>query len=72
MVCRRDYQLGRAFIEGDTYKFRKAKHEETGIDVWVVWSGIYKDPHYFMTSNFSNYFYIEQVLREEKLNQLGI
>lgn len=67
----RDY-TGRVFIEGKTYKFRKAKHEETDIDVWVVWSEIHKEPHFFMTSIFKSYFYVEQLLREEKLNGLGI
>lgn len=71
VVCKRDY-TGRVFIEGNTYKYRKAKHEETLVDIWVVWSGIHKDPHYFIGSNFSNYFYLEQIIREEKLNQLGI
>ena len=71
VVCKRDY-TGRVFIEGKTYKFRKAKHEETDIDVWVVWSEIHKEPHFFMTSIFKSYFYFEQLLREEKLNGLGI
>lgn len=69
VVCKRDY-TGRVFIEDKTYKFRKAKHEETDIDVWVVWSGIHNEPHFFMTSNFKTYFYAEQLLREEKLNQI--
>lgn len=78
VVCKRDY-TGRVFIEDKTYKFRKAKHsfhdltgEETEIDVWVVWSGINNEPHYFMTSTFRSYFYVDQLLREEKLNELGI
>lgn len=71
VVCKRDY-TGRVFIEDKTYKFRKAKHEETDIDVWVVWSEIHKEPHFFMTSIFKSYFYVEQLLREEKLNGLGI
>ena len=76
VTCKCDFNI---FKASNSYSYKKAIHNETDIILWVVWlpdfehmNGKYDDPHYFTTDHFSKYFYLEQILREEKLNQLGI
>jgi len=73
VTCKNDFNV---FNTGKSYSYKKAIHNETDIILWVVWfyecDEKYNDPHYFTTDAFSKHFYIEQILREEKLNKLGI
>jgi len=68
VTCKNDFNV---FNTGKSYSYKKAIHNETDIILWVIWF-YERDPHYFTTDAFSKHFYIEQILREEKLNKLGI
>lgn len=70
--CNKDYQS--KFASGITYRYRLSKHNETGIEVYVVYINNYESdlPSYFTKKSLSEYFDTKAIFREEKLNILGI
>jgi hypothetical protein len=70
--CKKDYQ-GK-FAPDSTYRYKLSRHNETGIDVYVVYTNNYESdlPSYFTKKNLADYFDLTAIFREEKLNSLGI
>ena len=72
ILCNKDYQ--NRFANGLTYRYKLAKHNETGILVYVIFINNYESdlPSYFTKKSLSEYFDTTAIFREEKLNILGI
>ena len=70
--CNKDYQ--NRFANGLTYRYRSTKHNETGIEVYVVYTNneIPETESYFTKKSLAEYFDTKAIFREEKLNILGI
>lgn len=59
------------YSSGVDYSYRLYKHDETGIIVYVVYNKT-SDPGYFTKDSISKHFDITSIIREERLNELGI
>ena len=70
--CNKDYQ--NRFANGLTYRYKLSEHNETGIDIYVVYTNneIPEAQSYFTKKSLSEYFDVKAIFREEKLNILGI
>lgn len=70
--CNKDYQ--NRFSNGLTYRYKISKHNETGIEVYIVYTNneIPETQSYFTKKSLSEYFDVTAIFREEKLNSLGI
>ena len=70
--CNKDYQS--KFAPGVVYRYKLTKHNETDIEVYVVYINNYESdlPSYFTKKSLSEYFDTTAIFREEKLNSLGI
>lgn len=69
--CIRDYT--HIFTKDEVYSYRLYKHDETSIDIYVVYvTPDTKDPNYFTRKSLSKHFDTTAILREEKLKSLGI
>ena len=72
ILCIKDYQG--IFYNGRTYHYKLSKHNETDIEVYVVYTNneIPEAQSYFTKKSLSEYFDTKAIFREEKLNILGI
>lgn len=68
--CNNDYSD--VFSRDVVYSYRLYKHDETGINFYVVYKDVKSEPNIFTKDSLSKYFDITSIIREEKLNNLGI
>lgn len=68
--CIKDYN--NTYSSGVIYSYRLYKHDETGIMVYVVYHDVALEPNFFTKDSLLKYFDITSIIREEKLNTLGI
>jgi hypothetical protein len=70
--CNKNYQ--NRFANGLIYRYKISKHNETDIEVYVVYTNneIPEAQSYFTKKSLSEYFDTKAIFREEKLNILGI
>lgn len=68
--CIKDYI--NTYSSGVDYIYRLYKHDETGIMIYVVYQDVALEPNYFTKDSLSKHFDITPIIREEKLNSIGI
>lgn len=68
--CIKDYI--NTYSRGIGYSYRLYKHNETGIMIYVVYHDVVLEPNYFTKDSLAKHFDITSIIREEKLNKLGI
>jgi len=69
ILCIKDYQG--IFYNGRTYHYKLSKHNETGIEVYIVTNNS-SENHYFTKKSLSYHFDTVSIIRDEKLKELGI
>jgi hypothetical protein len=72
ILCIKDYQG--IFYNGRTYHYKLSKHNETGIEVYIVTNltNNSSENHYFTKKSLSYHFDTISIIRDEKLKKLGI
>jgi hypothetical protein len=68
--CIKDYV--NTYSRGVYYSYHLYKHDETDIIIYVVYHDVSSEPNYFTKDSLSKYFDITPIIREKKLNSLGI
>ena len=68
--CIKDYV--NTYSSGIDYSYCLYKHDETGIIIYVVYKDVALEPNYFTKESLAKHFDITSIIREEKLNKLGI
>jgi hypothetical protein len=68
--CRKDYL--NIYLSGFYYSYRLYRHDETGINIYVVYHHEILEPNFFTKQSLVKHFYTTDIFREEKLNSIGI
>ena len=66
--CIKDYI--NAYSSGVIYSYRLYNHDETGINIYVVYKDVTLEPNYFTKDSLARNFDITSILREEKFKNI--